>query len=107
MQYLTCPYAAACRIVLAQLTGSGRGGLGSYNSQQHTDLMAYLEEEALRDGDAWLKGLLKRNEMLGALQPNCVSQGWAQRHSAQSRLHMLGTKGRLAEPHPGVLTPLP
>ena len=73
MQYPTCPYAAACRIVLAQLTGSGRGGLGSYNSQQHTDLMAYLEEEALRDGDAWLKGLLKRNEMLGALQIHCVS----------------------------------
>ena len=68
--------AAACRIVLAQLTGSGRGGLGSYNSQQHTDLMAYLEEEALRDGDAWLKGLLKRNEMLGALCLSRVSSGW-------------------------------
>ena len=60
-------FAAACRIILAQLTGSGRGGLGSYNSQQHTDLMAHIEEEPLRDGDAWLKGLLKRNKMLGAL----------------------------------------
>ena len=68
MQHLNCLSLAACRIVLAQLTGSGRGGLGSYNSQQHTDLTAYLEEEALRDGDPWLKGLLKRNEMLGALQ---------------------------------------
>lgn len=35
--------------------------------------MAYLEEEALRDGDAWLKGLLKRNEMLGALHFYCSS----------------------------------
>ena len=35
--------------------------------------MAYLEEEALRDGDTWLKGLLNRNEMLGALQLYSVS----------------------------------
>lgn len=46
--------------------------------------MAYLEEEALRDGDAWLKGLLKRNEMLGALQLHRVSLGWAQRHTEPS-----------------------
>ena len=51
---------------MSQLSGSGRGGLGSYNSVQYDDLTAFLEEEALRDGDVWLRGLLQRNEMLGA-----------------------------------------
>ncbi len=54
------------RIVLSQLSGSGRGGLASYNSKQYDALTTFLEEEPLRDGDAWLKGLLARDEMLGA-----------------------------------------
>jgi len=63
---------AGGRIVLSQLSGSGRGGLASYNSKQYDALTTFLEEEPLRDGDAWLKGLLARDEMLGApMQAAC------------------------------------
>ncbi len=55
-----------CRIVLAQLEGSGRGGLGSYNTGAYEDLSNFLQEHPMRDGDAWLELLLKKNEMLGA-----------------------------------------
>ena len=55
-----------CRIVLAQLEGSGRGALGSYNAQAYTDLSSFVQENPLKDGDEWLGLLMKRNEMLGA-----------------------------------------
>ena len=54
------------RIVLAQLEGSGRGNLASYNAQSFTDLSSFMEQNPLRDGDEWLSMLMKRNEMLGA-----------------------------------------
>ena len=54
-----------CRIVMAQLEGSGRGGLGSYNTGAYQDLTEFLHAYPMRDGDAWLELLLKKNEMLG------------------------------------------
>jgi hypothetical protein len=57
--------AIAHRIVLAQLEGSGRGGLASYNTDSYRDLSVHLQEEPMRDGDAWLEHLLRKNEMLG------------------------------------------
>lgn len=50
---------------MAQLEGSGRGGLGSYNTEAFQDLTLFLQEHPMRDGDAWLELLLKKNEMLG------------------------------------------
>ncbi len=55
-----------CRIVLAQLEGSGRGSLASYNAEAYDALTTMLQDEPMRDGDAWLEKLLTRNEMLGA-----------------------------------------
>lgn len=57
----------SCRIVLAQLEGSGRGSLGSYNADSYEALTTMLHEEPMKDGDAWVEKLLQRNEMLGAL----------------------------------------
>ncbi|KAK9909294.1 hypothetical protein WJX75_000097 [Coccomyxa subellipsoidea] len=54
----------AAKIVMAQLEGSGRGGLGSYNADAYQDLSTFLQEQPMRDGDAWLELLLKKNEML-------------------------------------------
>jgi hypothetical protein len=55
------------RIVLAQMEGSGRGSLGSYNAHGYDTLSSFLAEQPMRDGDAWLELLLKKDEMLGAL----------------------------------------
>ena len=54
-----------CRIVLAQLEGSGRGSLASYNAESYDALTTMLHEEPMKDGDAWLEKLLQKNEMLG------------------------------------------
>ncbi|CAK0787479.1 hypothetical protein CVIRNUC_010699 [Coccomyxa viridis] len=54
----------AARIVLAQLEGSGRGSLASYNAEAYDALTTMLQDEPMRDGDAWLEKLLTRNEML-------------------------------------------
>lgn len=66
------------RIVLAQLEGSGRGSLASYNSRSYEDLVGLIEEHPMTDGDAWLKLLLAKNEMLGAVPPpdQCVAMAW-------------------------------
>ena len=55
------------RIILAQLEGSGRGNLASYNASAYQDLTSFLEANPLRDSEAWLGALLKKNEMLGEL----------------------------------------
>ena len=60
--------------MLAQLEGSGRGALGSYNAQAYTDLSSFVQENPLKDGDEWLGLLMKRNEMLGA-QPAAQGLG--------------------------------
>lgn len=54
-----------CRVVLSQLAGAGRGELGSYNSEQYADLTRLLEEQQMKDGDAWLSTMMRRNKMLG------------------------------------------
>ena len=48
-----------------QLQGSGRGNLAAYNPKSWTDLTEYMDENPIRDGDAWLAGLMKRNQLLG------------------------------------------
>ena len=53
------------RIILAQLEGSGRGALGSYNSEAYVQLSDFLESEPLKDGDAWVARLMRCNSMLG------------------------------------------
>ena len=56
------------RIVLAQLEGSGRGSLASYNTAAYSDLTKFMEANPLRDSEAWLSELLRKNEMLGDKQ---------------------------------------
>lgn len=53
------------RIVQAQLGGSGRDSLGSYNAKGSQDIQTLLEEMPLKDGDAWIAALMRRNELLG------------------------------------------
>ena len=53
------------RIVLAQLEGSGRGALASMNPRSYEDLVGLIQEHPMTDGDAWLKLLIVKNEMLG------------------------------------------
>lgn len=55
----------AIRIVLAQLQGSGRGNLAAYNAESYKDLTEYMENNTLTDGDKWLAGLMKKNQLLG------------------------------------------
>ena len=85
-----CTFTAA-KIVLSQLEGSGRGGLASYDTKVSTtclpvvfsseslrkaesvkayaDLREHMENEPLRDDEAWISALLRKNELLGALTP--------------------------------------
>ena len=58
----------AVKVVLAQLSGSGRGALGAYNADGHTALSDLLVEVPMRDGDAWLLELLRRDRAMGAQQ---------------------------------------
>ncbi|KAG2442254.1 hypothetical protein HYH02_009738 [Chlamydomonas schloesseri] len=55
----------AARVVLAQLEGSGRGALGAYDSQAAGDLHHFLQNVPLKDGDAWLTQLMRKNSSLG------------------------------------------
>lgn len=57
---------AASRVVLAQLEGSGRGALGSYNAKASQALTEHLTDVPLKDADAWLESLMRKDEMLGA-----------------------------------------
>ncbi|GAX77107.1 hypothetical protein CEUSTIGMA_g4553.t1 [Chlamydomonas eustigma] len=53
------------RIILAQLEGSGRGSLASYNQEAYNDLVSFLQSEPLKDGDEWIQKLMLKNSMLG------------------------------------------
>uniref|UniRef100_A0A061QQA7 Chaperonin-like protein n=1 Tax=Tetraselmis sp. GSL018 TaxID=582737 RepID=A0A061QQA7_9CHLO len=55
----------AARIVLAQLEGSGRGSLASYNTEFYATLKEHLEDVPMKNGDEWLSTLLQKNRMLG------------------------------------------
>ena len=61
--------SAACshRIILAQLSGSGRGVLGAYDARSFEDLSRFAREVPLTDGDAWLAQLMRENSGLGEL----------------------------------------
>ena len=50
---------------MSQLSGTGRGELGSYNPEQYADLKGLLEELPMKDGDEWLSTMMRRNKMLG------------------------------------------
>ena len=58
----------AVKIVLAQLEGSsaGRGAsaFGSFNPEQCETLYSHLEEHPLKDGDEWLRLLMKKDKLL-------------------------------------------
>jgi hypothetical protein len=55
----------ACRVVLAQLEGSGRGALASYNKEQYQVLFSHLQETSLSDSHAWLEQLMRKDKALG------------------------------------------
>lgn len=56
----------AVKVILAQLEGSGRGNLASYNAKAYNDLIELLESTPMTGGgDEWLAKLLEKNEMLG------------------------------------------
>jgi hypothetical protein len=62
----------ACKVILAQLEGSGRGALGAYNAPAYTLLSEQLQAGGAgaisRDPDAWLEGLLEKDPALGGLK---------------------------------------
>lgn len=64
-QYCAVLWLCARRIVLAQLEGSGRGALAAYNQSGYTVLSRQLQEVSLRDPDAWLDDLLKKDKGIG------------------------------------------
>ena len=41
--------------------------MGSYNAKGSQDLQDLLEEMPLKDGDAWIAALMRKNELLGRL----------------------------------------
>jgi len=51
---------------MAQLEGSGRGALGSFNASGYITLSKFIETHPLRsNGDEWLSKLMLEDEMLG------------------------------------------
>lgn len=53
----------ACKSILAQLEGSGRGSLGSFNAPLYTAIQNCLLEVSMKDGDDWLRELAKRDRV--------------------------------------------
>lgn len=56
------------RVVLSQLSGRGRGDIGSYNADHYSVLITLLEEKPMKDGDEWLSTLMRKDRMLGIVQ---------------------------------------
>ncbi|KAI7840716.1 hypothetical protein COHA_005532 [Chlorella ohadii] len=54
----------ACKIVESQLQGIGRGDLGAYNAAGMMTLRRFMQEESMRDADAWLSKLMVADELL-------------------------------------------
>uniref|UniRef100_A0A383WFK0 Uncharacterized protein n=1 Tax=Tetradesmus obliquus TaxID=3088 RepID=A0A383WFK0_TETOB len=54
----------SAKIVLAQLEGSGRGALASYNQEQYKALFSHLQEASLSDPHAWLEQLMRKDKAL-------------------------------------------
>lgn len=63
VSYLCVP--SLLRIIIAQLEGSGRGKAGAYNAKQYDDLSTFLNDNPIRDGDAWLAQLMRKNSSVG------------------------------------------
>lgn len=53
------------RAVMAQLEGSGRGGLASYNATGYKDLEDSLESLIVMDTRQWISELMLKNNMIG------------------------------------------
>jgi hypothetical protein len=53
------------RIIMAQMEGSGRGALGAYNASGYNALLEFIEENPMRNGDAWLQKLMLKDPLLG------------------------------------------
>ncbi|PNH07055.1 hypothetical protein TSOC_006508 [Tetrabaena socialis] len=47
------------------LEGSGRGALGAYDAAAATDLHQFLQSVPMKEGDAWLAELMRKNTSLG------------------------------------------
>lgn len=54
----------AAKIILAQLEGSGRGSLGSFNANQYQLLTDHLANMSTSDPEAWLRSLLAKDPAL-------------------------------------------
>lgn len=54
----------ACKVVLSQLSGRGRGDIGAYNTEHYALLMTMLEEKPMKDGDEWLSAMMRKDKML-------------------------------------------
>jgi len=54
----------AARIILAQLEGSGRGALGSFNATQYQHLSDHLINCPMTDPEEWLTELMKTDQAL-------------------------------------------
>lgn len=54
-----------CRVILAQLEGSGRGALAAYNQEQYTTLFNHLHDVPLNEPDRWLEQLMRKDKALG------------------------------------------
>jgi len=55
----------AIRAVMAQLEGSGRGSLASYNSEGYTALLESLPDLSKMGCEEWLTQLSQRNNLIG------------------------------------------
>ena len=55
---------------MAQLEGSGRGSLASYNAPGYEALRDSISDLSTMDCNAWLKQLAQRDRMIGAFSPS-------------------------------------
>lgn len=49
---------------MAQLEGSGRGALASYDAKGYSDLESAIHDINSMDCDEWMKKLMKKNKMM-------------------------------------------
>jgi hypothetical protein len=77
---------------LAQLEGSGRGALASYNKEQYQVLFSHLQEASLSDSHVWLEQLMRKDKALGEQKQR------HQNESAASNLCNIATAGCMQSP---------
>lgn len=81
----------AVKVILAQLEGSGRGSLASYNQAAYEDLTKFLQEVPFKDGDEWLSALAKHNQML-ALRVMEVRDAYCEQDFEWDQLRKVATR---------------